>query len=189
MIDQALIFLRDELNAFIHSRTNSAGVEVKLSKIVNDSGKYAFPDDSVALTIFNLEEDHIFKSQLPEFSYVDGQHVRREPELKLIMHLLFAANFTVYEEAWKAIALVLSFFQSHPVFQLEENPALPAKIGKLTVELESLSVEQLNQIWAYLGAKHLPSVAYRIRMVIIQEEFASDIQKPITSVKTNIHSR
>ncbi len=189
MIDQALIFLRDELNAFILSRTNSAGVEVKLSKIVSDQGKIAFPDDSVAMTVFNLEEDPIFKSQLPEFSYVDGQHVKREPELKLILHLLFAANFTIYEEAWKAIGFVLSFFQSHPVFQSEEHPALPTKIGKLTIELESHGVEQLNQIWSYLGAKHLPSVAYRIRMVIIQEEFASDIRKPITSVKTNMHSR
>jgi hypothetical protein len=189
MIDQALIFLRDELNAFIHSRTNSSGMEVKLSKIVNDSGKYAFPDDSVAMSIFNLEEDHIFRAQLPEFSYVDGQHVKREPELKFFLHVLFAANFLVYEEAWKAISLVLSFFQSHPVFLSEEHPALPAKIGKLTIELESLSVEQLNQIWAYLGAKHLPSVAYRIRMVIIQEEFASEIQKPITSIQTNIHTR
>ena len=189
MIDQALIFLRDELNAFILSRTNSAGMEVKLSKIVNDTGKYAFLDDSVALTIFNLEEDHVFKSQLPEFSYVDGQHLRREPELKLILHIMFAANFTIYEEAWKAIGLVLSFFQAHRVFQSEEFPALPNKIGKLTIELESLGVEHLNQIWAYLGAKHLPSVAYRVRMVIIQEEFASDIQKPITTVKTNLQSR
>ncbi len=188
MIDQALIFLRDELNAYFLARTNSANLEVKLSKIVNDSGKYAFPDDSVALTIFNLEEDHIFKTQLPEFTYVDGQHVRREPELKFTLHALFAANFNVYDEAWKAIGLVLGFFQSHPVFLSEEYPALSPKIGKLTFELESLGVEQLNQIWAYLGAKHLPSVAYKIHMIIIQEEFASEIRKPITSVKTNIHN-
>ena len=79
MIDQALLFLRDELNAYIHMRTNATTVEVKLSKIVNELGKYAFADDSIALTVFNLEEDHIFKSQLPEFTYVDGQHQRREP--------------------------------------------------------------------------------------------------------------
>ncbi|MCX6220615.1 MAG: DUF4255 domain-containing protein [Bacteroidia bacterium] len=189
MIDQALLFLRDEINAYVHLRTNATTVEVKLSKIVNDLGKYAFPDDSIALTIFNLEEDHIFKAQLPEFTYVDGQHQRREPELKFILHAMFAANFGIYEEAWKAIGLVLGFFQSHPVFLAEEYPALSPKIGKLTVELESLSVEQLNQIWAYLGAKHLPSVAYKIRMVIIQDEFATAIQKPVISFKTNIHRR
>ena len=54
MIDQALLFLRDELNAYIHMRTNATTMEVKLSKIVNDLGKYAFADDSIALTIFNL---------------------------------------------------------------------------------------------------------------------------------------
>jgi hypothetical protein len=189
MIDQALIFLRDEINTYILARTNSMNVEVKLSKIVNDLGKYAFPDDSIALTIFNLEEDHVFKAQLPEFTYVDGQHLRREPELKFILHAMFAANFVNYDEAWKAISLILGFFQSHPVFQAEESPALPVKIGKLTIELETLGLEQLNQIWAYLGAKYLPSVAYKIRMIVVQDEFASAIQKPIISVKTNIHNK
>ncbi|MEI7829431.1 MAG: DUF4255 domain-containing protein [Prolixibacteraceae bacterium] len=189
MIDQALIFLRDELNTYILSRTNATNVEVKLSKIVNDLGKYAFPDDSIALTIFNLEEDHIFKAQLPEFTYVDGQHLRREPELKFILHAMFAANFVNYDEAWKAISLILGFFQSHSVFQSEEYPALPVKIGRLTIELESLGVEQLNQIWAYLGAKHLPSVAYKIRMIVVQDEFVSAIQKPIINIKTNIHNK
>ena len=32
---------------------------------------------------------------------------RREPELKFILHAMFAANFGIYEEAWKAIGLVL----------------------------------------------------------------------------------
>jgi hypothetical protein len=189
MIDRALIFLRDELNTYIFSRTNATNVEVKLSKIVNDLGKYAFPDDSIALTIFNLEEDHIFKAQLPEYTFVDGQNLRREPELKFILHTMFAANFVNYDEAWKAISMILGFFQSHPVFQSSEFPALPVQIGRLTVELETLGVEQLNQIWAYLGAKYLPSVAYKIRMVVIQDEFASSIQKPIISVKTNIHNK
>ncbi len=188
MIDQALIFLRDEINSYILSRTNSTNVEVKLSRIVNDLGKYAFVDDSIALTIFNLEEDHIFKAQLPEFTYVDGQHLRREPELKFVLHAMFAANFVNYDEAWKAISLILGYFQSHPVFQAEEYPAMPAKIGKLTIELETFGVEQLNQIWAYIGAKYLPSVTYKIRLIVVQEEFVSAIQKPIINIKTNIHN-
>jgi len=189
MIDQALIFLQDELNTFILARTNSTNVEVKLSKIVNEAGKYAFPEETIALTVFNLEEDHIFKTQLPEYTILNGQHVRLEPELKFNLHVMFAANFKVYEEAWKAISLVLTFFQAHPVFSAEEYPSLSARIGKLTIELESLSFEQLNQIWAYLGAKHLPSVTYKIRMVVIQDEVTSGIQKPITSIKTNFKNR
>ena len=189
MIDQALIFIQDQLNAYILSRTNSTNVEVKLSKIVDEAGKYAFSEETIALTVFNLEEDHIFKAQLPEFTFLNGQHVRLEPELKFNLHVMFAANFKVYEEAWKAISLVLTFFQAYPVFTTEEFPALSPRIGKLTFELESLSFEQLNQIWTYLGAKHLPSVTYKIRMVVIQDEVTSGIQPPITSIKTNIQNR
>ena len=51
MIDQALIFHRDELNAYLLSHTNSADMVVKLSKVVNDFWTYAFPDDSISLII------------------------------------------------------------------------------------------------------------------------------------------
>lgn len=189
MIDQALLFLRDELNAYFLTRANTVNMEVKLSKIVNEAGKYAFPDDTIALTLFNLEEERIFKSQLPEYTYIEGQQVRREPELKFTLHALFAANFTVYEEAWKAISLVLGFFQSHPLFVSEVYPSLAPRIGKLTIEPLSLTLEQLNQLWAYLGAKHLPSVAYKIRMVIIREELAAAISQPIVTISSNLHNR
>ncbi|MBK7029894.1 MAG: hypothetical protein IPH45_12070 [Bacteroidales bacterium] len=45
MIDQALTFLRDELASYILARTNSNNVEVKLTKLVNETGKYAFGEE------------------------------------------------------------------------------------------------------------------------------------------------
>ena len=189
MIDQALIFLRDELNTYILARTNSTNVDVRLSKIATEAGKYAFPEKSIALTVLNLEEDRLLKDHLPEYNMVNGQQVRQEPELKLSLSIMFAANFKIYEEAWKAISLVLTYFQSHLSFTSAEYPALSPKIGKLTVNLELLNFEQLNQVWAFLGAKHLPSVTYRIRMIIIQDEVSSGIQQPITSIQTNIHTK
>jgi len=189
MIDQALLFLRDELNAFLLTRTNSTNVEVKLSKLVTETGKLAFPEENIALTVFNIEEDQVFKSQLPEFTYVNGQHIRLEPDLKFCLHLMFAANFKVYEEAWKALSLVLTFFQSHTSFTTEEYPALSPKIGKLNLEQESLNFEQLNQVWSYLGAKHMPNITYKVRLVIIQDEAACGIQKPIITIQTNLKSK
>ena len=189
MIDQALIFIRDELNTYIQSRTNSTNVDIRLSKIATEAGKYAFPEESVALTVINFEEDRLLKDHLPEYTLVNGHQVRQEPELKLSLNIMFAANFKIYEEAWKAISLILTYFQSHLSFTSAEYPALSPKIGKITVNLELLNFEQLNQVWAYLGAKHLPSVTYRIRVVIIQDEVPSGIQKPILSIQTNIHTK
>lgn len=189
MIDLALTFLRDELASYILARTNSTNVDVKLSRLVNEAGKYAFGEETIALSVINLEEDRTFKSQLPEYKYQDGQHLKLEPELKFNLHLMVAANFNIYTQAWKAISLVLTFFQAHSTFQSTEYPALPPSIEKLTLELETLSYEQLNQVWAYIGGKHLPSVIYRVKMIIVQDDALSGIQLPVKSIQTQITNR
>lgn len=189
MIDLALTFLKDELASYILSRTNSSNVEVKLTKLVNEAGKYAFGEETLALSLINIVEDRTLKSQLPEFTYVNGQHVRLEPELKFNLFLMVAANFNVYIQSWKALSLVLSFFQSHPSFSASEYPGLDHRIEKLSLELESLSYEQQNQVWATIGGKYLPSLVYRIRMVVVQDEAVSGIQQPITKINTKISSK
>ena len=64
MIDQACS--SSGMNERLYPYANQCDyMEVKLSKIVNDLGKYAFADDSIALTIFNLGEDHVLKPNCP----------------------------------------------------------------------------------------------------------------------------
>jgi hypothetical protein len=190
MIDVAVQFLKEELNGFLRARMgNNLAEIVKLSKVVDDTGKYAFDAGTIAASIINIEEDRIFKSQLPDYTYVNGQHVVLEPELKLNLHLLFAANFNNYDQALKFISYLLLYFQAHSSFTSEEYPALDPRIGKLTVELQSLGYEQLNQIWAFVGGRQLPSAVYKVRMVVLQEEAEVTIQPPITTIKTDLRSR
>lgn len=188
MVDVALKFLRDELNMFLRTRAGSSGEVVKLSKIVDESGKYAF-DAGLCLSVINIEEERTFKSQLPEYTYVDGHHIVLQPELKLNLHLLVGANFGLYDEALKFISHVLVYFQSHISFTSEEYPGLDPRIGKLTVELQSLNYEQLNQVWAFIGGKQLPSAIYRLRMVILQDEAQVTIQPPLTTVRIDLGNR
>ena len=170
MIDVALQFLSDELNNFILARTGSNSVEVKMSKVVDEAGKYAFVEESISASIINIEEERIFKSQVPDYKYINGQHVVLEPNLKLNLYVLLAANFKLYDVALKYISLVLIFFQSHPYFTPEVYPGLDSHIEKLIVEMQSLSYEQLNQIWTFIGGKQLPSIVYKVRMVVLQDQ-------------------
>ena len=59
----------------------------------------------------------------------------------------------------------------------------------MTVELQSLGYEQLNQIWAFIGGKQLPSVIYKVRMIVLQDETPAGIQPPLTVINTQIHSQ
>lgn len=189
MIDTAAQFLREELNAFLLTRTGSSTVTVNLSKIVDEAGKYALDLNTIGVTLLNVEEERIFRAQLPEYSIVSGQHLVREPEMKLNLHLLFAAHFQLYDQALKHISYILTYFQSHSSFTSVAYPALDPRIGKLVVELQSLSYEQLNQVWAFIGGKQLPSVLYKVRMVILQDEAQTAIQPPVTIVNSQVRSR
>jgi hypothetical protein len=189
MLNIALQFIKNELNNYFLARTGSNSVEVKISKIVDEAGKYAFTEETIGASIINIEEERIFKSQLPEYKYIDGQHVVLEPELKLNLYVLFAANFKLYDEALKYISLLLTYFQSHPFFTPEVYPGLDSRINKLIVEMQSLNYEQLNQIWTFIGGKQLPSIVYKVRLVVLQDETQTAIQPPLTIIKTKLSSQ
>jgi hypothetical protein len=191
MLDRTLKFLTDELNTYLKTQSGDfdSADKVKMSKLVDDSGKYAFQEGTIAASIINIEEDRIFKAQTPEHVYSNGQQVVLEPEIKLNLHVIFAANFGLdnYGEALKYISYILTYFQSHPFFTSVAYPALDPQIAKLTTELQSLSYEQLNQIWAFIGGKQLPSVIYKIRMVSMQSIAPTQAQPPIQEINTNLY--
>lgn len=189
MLDLAITFLKDQLNSYLLTRTGSDSVKTTMSKLVDESGKYAFDIDNICCTIINIEEERIMKFHLPDYTNVNGQHIVLEPELKLNLHVMFAANFTHYDQALKYISYTLTYFQAHPVFASDEYPALSSEIGKLTVELLSLNYEQLNQVWAFIGGRQLPSVVYKVRMVTLQDEAQTTIQPPLTTISATIRNR
>jgi len=82
----------------------------------------------------------------------------------------------------------LTYFQSRPSFTSVEYAALDPRIEKLTVELQSLNYEQLNQIWAFVGGKQLPSVIYKVRLVSLQDAMPTAIQPFIREIDTNIYN-
>jgi len=189
MLDVALKFLTGELNTFLVMRTDSDFGEAELCRVVDDSGKWAVKEDHLGVSIINLEEERTVKSQTPEKVFLDGRLVTLEPELKLNLHVLITSNFKNYDQALKYISHVLIFFQSHLSFTHEQYPSLDSRIEKLTVELLSLNYEQLNQIWAFLGAKQLPSVMYKIRMVVLQDVAQTSVELPLARISTTSRNK
>ena len=189
MLDVAIGFLKDELNTYLLTQTGSDTVMVIMSTVVDEAGRYAFAGDSICCTIINIEEERILKNHHPDYTTVNGQHVVLTPELKLNLDVLFAANFTQYDQALKYISYVLTFFQAHSVFASDQYPALAPGIGKLTAELLTLNYEQLNELWAFIGARHLPSVVYKVRMVTLQDAAQTEVHPPLTTIRTTIQSQ
>jgi hypothetical protein len=186
MIDVALKFLVAELNAFLFARTGAQGV-ADLSRVVDDTGKVAIPIGTIGIALVNIDEERVLKSHLPSTVLIDGRQVLLQPELKLNLTIIIAANFTKYEDALRQLSWVLTFFQAHPGFTRDRFPNLDPRIERFVVELSSLSFDQLNQLWSCNGGRQLPSVVYRVRLVAVQDIEPASIQPPVGEISTAVH--
>ena len=171
MNDKALSFLTDELNAYLELNVGTEYNDtVKLSGIVGQDGSSAKDtDNSLILTMVNVEEERILKSQLPTVETINGQTGKVNPEIKLNLSLLFTANFNNYKESLKFLSHVVSFFQINHEFTPVTNPALDPAIRKLIADMHTISFEQQNNLWGAVGAKYMPSVLYKLRLIVVKE--------------------
>ena len=131
-------------------------------------------DNHMVLSLVNVEEERSLKNG-PVFantSQSEGVYLNRPVHLNLF--LLFAANYRNYGTALKRLAQVLAFFQGKKKFTLGNSPgAIPPQSVlaefSLVMDLLSLNFEQVNHLWGFLGAKQMPSVLYRGRLVAISD--------------------
>ncbi|HEX8242778.1 MAG TPA: DUF4255 domain-containing protein [Longimicrobium sp.] len=189
MLDVAMEFLKDELNAYLAARNGTDQVKAQLTRVMNDQNQVAIEPNSLAMTVINIEEERTFKAQVPTHAYTQGRHVVHEPELKVNLLVMVSAFFSNYAEALKHLSCALTWSQAHPAFNPTRSPALDPRIEKLTLELQTLAFEQLNQVWAFVGSKQLPSIFLRVRMVVLQDAEPAAVQPPITAVSAALSGR
>ena len=65
VIDAALRFLMNELNASLRRRLGTPVGDAALGPLVDDKGSWAFPDNTLRLTLFLIEEERITRAQVP----------------------------------------------------------------------------------------------------------------------------
>ena len=182
MIDKALEILVNSIRDYLVRLPDlniTSQETIHLHHIVEADGTLALPDNSLGLSLVNVEEERVTKSQQAFVSSSQGQIAHVNPELKLNLYILLAANFTNYKTGLEFLSGAIRFFQSKNVFTAQNTPSIDPAIQKLIVELYSLSFEQQNHLWGSLGAKYLPSVMYKVRMISIQEAQAVDEQPPV----------
>lgn len=187
MIHTSLSFLKNQVNSFlaIKDPLNTAGslvTPVSLTNIVDQENHlFHASGDHIFMTLINTEEETVGKSQLPYLKTPDDKLHVVNPDIKLNLYLQFAGFSTIttgntppYERALKLLDQVIFFFQFRNVFTKNQYPdLLTGGIEKLIIEPVSLTFEQLNHLWATLGAKYMPSITYKCRMLTYRETVVS----------------
>ncbi len=181
MIDKALYFLRQEVNTYLKLKTGDDN-KISLSAIVNQSGTEVAPHNSAGMMLVNVEEERAYRNKGPQAVSTKGYYSFKNPELSLNLYVLFFANHNDHKEALVLLSYIVQSFQGKNVFDNQESPQLGTDIEQLVVDLYSLSFEQQNQLWASLGAKYIPSVIYRVRMLVVDENKSTRIAPAIGGI-------
>ena len=200
MLHTSLTFLTNELNEYLKLRTGTSDDRVFLTSVATETSGLKIPDKSLGLSLMNIEEERVFKDQKSSFINKDGIAEHLNPEIKLNLYILISANFQDkvssdsedYIEGLKQLSYAISFFQSKNVFTIDNSPGMieqDPEMIKLVVELYSYSFEQLYNFWTVVGAKYLPSVLYKVRLITFQERAVLDSSLPIEKIGINSENK
>lgn len=174
MINKTLKFIRDQVNEYLrfYLGLNDNDSRVVLSNLVdnNESDNDEIPQDKVLLSLVHIEEERAFKAQDAHIRKKDTAY-RANPEMKFNLYVLFGANYTTknYEEGLKSLSGVIACFQGRNFFEPNNYPGLDTSIYRIVLDLYTPSMEQASQMWQAMGGKFIPSVLYKVRIVVIND--------------------
>lgn len=172
MIHNILPVIASELNDYLKSRFNAVEDKVILSNIVDQDGGVAVEgNNKIVITLINIAEETTLKAnsnqQLMGSSYVDFA-----PSISVNLTLMVSAYFSPknYVESLRFISGVIYFFQSKPLFTSQNTPGLSQNIEKLHFDMLSLSPQELMNLFSMMGAKYIPSVVYKMKMLTFNQD-------------------
>jgi hypothetical protein len=164
-------------------------IEITNIATLNDGDDFLLAKTAITLSIVNIEEDKTLRNQsvyLKETN--DHTQISRykQPTQHLIISVLFASyskDLSKYLDGLDKLKGVISYFQQNNSFYyknddtemidyntyLGKTEVQQQNYHKITMESVSLSTEQLNQLWSYLGSKYMPSMLYKMRLCMIQD--------------------
>lgn len=182
MIFHAMELIRQNLNAFIASVIPMVNPE----PVVLGNIAFATPDNpatpadesaQIYLSLVNVEEEVTFRnfpavrqSEIRPLAYVN-------PAMVVNLFLLFSANHKDYNMGLKQLGLILEFFQGNRTFSISRTPVPAAGVFaspgeaenkiSITMDLMSLTFEQINHLWGSLGGKQQPFLLFKARQIEI----------------------
>lgn len=170
MIYETLSCFAGELNEFFRVKLRITEDKVVVSAIAKQDGAIAIQaENKLVLTLISLEKEpagDLSKGDLPNAGSKSFSSFNQSP-LFLSMQVLCSAYFeNNYMDGLKLLAMTISFLHQKPVFTAANTPSLDPAIDKLTFDIDAVSIEQQSNIWAMLGARHMPSVLYKIQMLV-----------------------
>lgn len=158
-----------------------------LGTILNESGSVPEGNrDKVLVTLVNLEQETNY--QYINFQKAGGKNnYQLNYPFNFNMDILITALFSDYNESLKFLSEAIYFFQAKNLFNHENSPGLDSRIKQLSFEVIKLSYHEAHSLWTALGAKYMPSVLFKVRMLSFQSDEIQELKTTIENVDPSVN--
>jgi hypothetical protein len=189
MIDEALLLLQTELASFLLLK----GYKQE-EVIIDNIGLFETTNgtsltNSIVITLVNIEEESALKNQSSIKRFSNQTLIYENTPLYLNLYVLITCNYTPdadpskgYISALKRLSLIIQFLQGKNSFSYAASTSASASTNvdlfglKFTLELYTLTFEQINHLWGSLGGRQVPFAMYKLRLIGITD------RKPLREV-------
>ncbi len=193
MIDKAIVLLRDELDKYIDLSIGAAEVVIDNIGLLETANADSLTR-RIVITLVNIEEESTLKNSTPIRKGFGTSTIYENPPVFLNLYILITCNYSGgdYEAALQRLSAVVKFFQSRNSFSYSSlsGGLLPTAADQLelkfTMELYTLTFEQINHLWGSLGGRQIPFVMYKLRLVALTERALVRDVPVIEEIETNL---
>lgn len=188
MIGSTLYFVANRLDEIIRQRLHLTPSEKKLilSPFVDLNGGVAIHEENT-LVMFpvNIQKESVIANPPARPSFGAGV-VDQPPPLHLNLFLVIGVYYEAAQLRYglDLLTTAISILQGQPLWDHQNTPGLPDGLQKLIFEMESLDFHQQSHIWGHLGGKYLPSVVYKLRMIIIDDGAVQAVTPSVSQIQT-----
>jgi hypothetical protein len=187
LIRRVLELIRHRLNEYFNVADARAEEWVILANVVDHEGRAnAAARDKIVMMLVNIKHETAISTYTAATrSRTTAYQVVPAP-IYIDLYVLFFANFydDGYAQGLTMISRTISYFQQNPWFTTENMPDLPPAIDKLTMEISNLDLLEVNYLMGMIGAKYLPSVYYKLRMLPFTSEAIRGVVQPVEGPAT-----
>src|SRR5688572_14098923 len=180
MIDTAIKLLKEELQSFIENVKEDGSVVVDIDNIgLLETSRGDTLTDNIIITLVNIEEESTLKNQPALKRPFAKSAIYQNPPVYLNLYVLFTCNYSgkKYEDALRRLSFIIQFLQSKNSFSYSSSVVVNdsdfkepgVSELKFTMELYTLTFEQINHLWGSLGGRQMPFAMYKLRLVAITE--------------------
>ncbi|MFZ6010896.1 MAG: DUF4255 domain-containing protein [Bacteroidota bacterium] len=170
MIYEALYCVSSELNSHLKGLFNMPEDKAVLNAVLNQDG--SIPQhclNKMVMSLINLEHDTTIPYN-PLYDKKGSQATQYNVPYNFNLDVLITAVFENenYDEGLKFLSQSIYFIHGKPLYTHENTPSLDPRIEQLGFELIKLSYHEEHSLWGALGAKYMPSILFKIRMLSFQ---------------------